>query len=69
MSVDVVRERLTPIPATGRMLEGGAAYVKVSEFTPKVTDEVRADVEASGARARGSWSSISAARPRELSEA
>jgi carboxyl-terminal processing protease len=45
VSVDVVRERLTPIPATGRMLEGGAAYVKVSEFTPKVTDEVRADVE------------------------
>jgi carboxyl-terminal processing protease len=45
VSVDVVRERLTPIAATGRTLEGGAAYVKVSEFTPKVTDEVRADVE------------------------
>jgi carboxyl-terminal processing protease len=40
-----VRERLTPIPATGRMLEDGAAYVKVGEFTPRVTDEVRADVE------------------------
>jgi carboxyl-terminal processing protease len=45
VSVDVVRERLTPIPATGRMLDGGAAYVKVGEFTPRVTDEVRADVE------------------------
>lgn len=45
VSVDVVRERLTPIPATGRMLDGGAAYVKIAEFTPKVTDEVRADVE------------------------
>jgi carboxyl-terminal processing protease len=45
ISVDVVRERLTPIPATGRMLDGGAAYLKVAEFTPRVTDEVRADVE------------------------
>src|SRR5687768_9462341 len=45
VSVDVVRERLTPIPATGRMLDGGAAYVKIAEFTPKVTDEVRADIE------------------------
>jgi carboxyl-terminal processing protease len=43
--VDVVRERLMPIAATGRMLDGGAAYVKVGEFTAKVTDEVRADVE------------------------
>lgn len=45
VSVDVVRERLTPLPATGRMLDGGAAYVKIAEFTPKVTDEVRADIE------------------------
>jgi len=45
LSVDVVRERLTPIPATGRMLDGGAAYVKIAEFTPRVTEEVRADVE------------------------
>ena len=45
ISLDVVRERLTPLPATGRMLDGGAAYVKVGEFTPRVTDEVRADVE------------------------
>lgn len=45
ISVDVVRERLTPIPATSRMLDGGAAYVKIAEFTPRVTDEVRADVE------------------------
>jgi len=45
VAVDVVRERLTPIAAIGRMLDGGAAYVKVGEFTSKVTDEVRADVE------------------------
>ena len=42
LNVDVVRERLTPIPATARMLDGGAAYVKVAEFTAKTTDEVRA---------------------------
>jgi carboxyl-terminal processing protease len=45
VTMDVVRERLTPVPAQGRMLDGGAAYVKIGEFTPKVTDEVRADVE------------------------
>src|SRR5687767_6849747 len=45
VTVDVVRERLTPIAAAGRMLDGGAAYVKIAEFTPKVTDEVRADIE------------------------
>jgi carboxyl-terminal processing protease len=45
LTVEVVRERLTPIAATGRMLDGGAAYVKVGEFTPRATDEVRADVE------------------------
>src|SRR5688572_30000538 len=45
VNVDVVRERLTPIPSTARMLDGGAAYVKVGEFTAKTTDEVRADVE------------------------
>jgi carboxyl-terminal processing protease len=45
VTMDVVRERLIPVPAQGRMLDGGAAYVKIGEFTPKVTDEVRADVE------------------------
>ena len=45
ISVDVVRERLTPLSASGRMLEGGAAYVKIGEFTPRMTEEVRADVE------------------------
>ena len=45
VTMDVVRERLTPVPPQGRMLDGGAAYVKIGEFTPKVTDEVRADVE------------------------
>ena len=45
VDVAVVRERLTPVAPTGRMLEAGAAYVKIAEFTPKVADEVRADVE------------------------
>jgi carboxyl-terminal processing protease len=45
VNVDVVRERLTPIAATARMLDTSAAYVKVGEYTAKVTDEVRADVE------------------------
>ncbi len=44
LAIDVVRERLTPLSASGRMLDGGAAYVKVGEFTSKTTDEVRADV-------------------------
>ena len=45
VDVQVVRERLTPVAPTGRMLDAGAAYVKIAEFTPKVADEVRADVE------------------------
>ena len=45
ISLDVVRERLTPLSASGRMLDGGAAYVKIGEFTPRTTEEVRADVE------------------------
>ena len=45
VNVDVVRERLTPVAPTHRVLEGGAAYVKIAEFTPTVADEVRADVE------------------------
>ena len=45
VDVEVVRERLTPVEPTGRMLDAGAAYVKIAEFTPKVADEVRADVE------------------------
>jgi carboxyl-terminal processing protease len=45
VNVDVVRERLTPVEPTGRMLDATAGYVKIAEFTPKVADEVRADVE------------------------
>jgi carboxyl-terminal processing protease len=45
VEVQVVRERLTPVAPTGRMLDAGAAYVKIAEFTPRVADEVRADVE------------------------
>jgi carboxyl-terminal processing protease len=45
LNVDVVRERLTPLPASARMLDAGAAYVKLAEFTPRATEEVRADVE------------------------
>ena len=45
ISVDVARERLTPLSASGRMLDNGAAYVKISEFTPRMTEELRTDVE------------------------
>lgn len=44
VTVTVVRERLVPVPPEGRMLDGGAAYVKIAEFTPSVTEEVRADI-------------------------
>ena len=34
VDLQVVRERLTPVAPTGRMLDGDAAYVKIAEFTP-----------------------------------
>ena len=45
VDVTVVRERLTAVAPQARMLEAGAAYVKIAEFSPRVADDVRADVE------------------------
>ena len=61
--VDVVRERLTPIPATGRMLDGGAAYVKVAEFTPKVDGRGPGRRRGLQARGRAASSSSTCAAP------
>jgi carboxyl-terminal processing protease len=43
--VTVVRERVLPVAAQGRMLEGGTGYVKVADFTPTTAEEVRTHVE------------------------
>ena len=42
----VVRERVLPAAAQGRMLEGGTGYVKVTDFTPTTAEDVRTQVEA-----------------------
>jgi carboxyl-terminal processing protease len=44
--VTVVRERVLPVAAQGRMLEGGTGYVKVTDFTTATAEDVRTQVEA-----------------------
>jgi carboxyl-terminal processing protease len=44
--LSLVRERLSPVSPRGRLLEGGAGYLKVAEFQPRVADEARGEVEA-----------------------
>jgi carboxyl-terminal processing protease len=44
--VTVVRERVLPSAPEGRMLEGSAGYVKVTDFTPATAEDVRTQVEA-----------------------
>ena len=44
--VTVVRERVLPVAASARMLEGGTGYVRVVDFGPAVADDVRARVDA-----------------------
>ena len=44
--VTVVRERVLPVAAQGRMLEGGTGVVKVADFTPATAEDVRTQVEA-----------------------
>lgn len=41
----VVRERMAPAAASGRMLDAATGYVRVSDFTPRTADDVRAQVE------------------------
>jgi carboxyl-terminal processing protease len=43
--VSVVRERVLPAAASGRMVEGGTGYVKVADFTAGTAEEVRGLVE------------------------
>src|SRR5262245_48377961 len=43
--VAVVRERIAPAAPSSKVLETGTGYVRVPEFSSKVADEVRADVE------------------------
>jgi carboxyl-terminal processing protease len=43
--VSVVRERIVPASPSARVLESGTGYLKIPEFTPKVADEVRGEVE------------------------
>jgi len=43
--VTVVRERLTPAVAEGRMLDAATGYVRISEFTATTARDVRGQVE------------------------
>jgi carboxyl-terminal processing protease len=44
--VSVVRERIAPAAPQGRMLDAGTAYVRVSDFLPGTSEEVRTQVDA-----------------------
>jgi carboxyl-terminal processing protease len=44
--VSVVRERVVPTAAQGRMLEEGTGYVKVADFTSGTAEDVRTQLEA-----------------------
>jgi len=44
--VSLVRERVTPAPPQGRMLDAETGYVKVHDFTPTTAEDVRTEVEA-----------------------
>src|SRR4030095_4115768 len=57
LELSIVRERLTPVPPKGKMLEGGTTgYLKVAEIRAHSADDVRSELEAlrkAGARAPG----------------
>jgi carboxyl-terminal processing protease len=46
--MSLVRDRPTPVPAKGRILEGnaGTGYLKVAELRDKTADDVRSELEA-----------------------
>jgi carboxyl-terminal processing protease len=46
LDVSIVRERLQPAVAQGRMLEGSIGYVQIADFTPTAAEEVRTQVAA-----------------------
>jgi carboxyl-terminal processing protease len=46
--VAIVRERLQPVPVSGRMLEGAIGYLRLADFTPPAAEEARAQVATLG---------------------
>jgi carboxyl-terminal processing protease len=53
VDVSLVRERLAAAPPRARMIEPGVGYLRIAEFTPKVADEARSELDGlkrSGAR-------------------
>jgi carboxyl-terminal processing protease len=46
LDLSLVRERLTPLAPTSKMLKDGVGYLKVPEFAAKAGDEVRGELEA-----------------------
>jgi carboxyl-terminal processing protease len=44
--VSVVRERILPTPPEGHMLDGGAGYLRVSDFTAETAEALRTRIEA-----------------------
>ncbi len=44
--VTLVRERLAPATAEGRMLEGSIGYLRLADFTPATAEELRTQVSA-----------------------
>src|SRR4030095_548984 len=47
LELSIVRERLTPVPPKGKMLEGGTTgYLKVAEIRAHSADDVRSELEA-----------------------
>lgn len=46
VEVSAVRERLSPAPVVGKVLEDGTGYLKVPEFPARSAEEVRGEIEA-----------------------
>jgi carboxyl-terminal processing protease len=46
LEFSVVRERLSPTPPKGKILDDGTGYLKVGEFPTRVAEDVRSEVEA-----------------------
>jgi carboxyl-terminal processing protease len=43
--LSVVRERLSPVAPSARVLDEGTGYLKITDFTPRVADDVRGELE------------------------
>jgi carboxyl-terminal processing protease len=46
LDLSVVRERLVAVAPERRMLAGQTGYIKLAEFSPRVADEVKGEIEA-----------------------